>query len=68
METMVSLPPEEMSRVTVRLPLFWAKRPAVWFVQAEEQFTLTGISSERTKFCDHWYTVKLEDILTSPPV
>jgi hypothetical protein len=40
--------------------LFWAERPAVWFTQAEAQFTLAGISSNKMKFChvmsqlDHW--------------
>jgi hypothetical protein len=41
----------QISRVAVRLPPFWAERPAVWFSQAEEQFTLAGISTEQTKFC-----------------
>jgi hypothetical protein len=59
--------------VAVRLPPFWAKRPAVWFAQAEAQFFLTGVSSETTKFfrvisqLDHRYAVEVEDIITSPP-
>jgi hypothetical protein len=74
METTESSPPAEISRVAVRLSLFWAEWPAVWFVQTEEQFTLAGISGERTKFCyvishlDHRYTAEVKDILTSPPV
>jgi hypothetical protein len=57
----------------MRLPPFWAKRPAVWFAQAEVQFTLAGISSEQTKFCyvisqlDQRYASEVEDIITSPP-
>ncbi|PNF14234.1 hypothetical protein B7P43_G12202 [Cryptotermes secundus] len=43
--------PTETPRIAVRLPPFWAERPAVWFAQAEAQFTLAGISSEQTKFC-----------------
>jgi hypothetical protein len=34
----------------MRFPLFWAERPAVWFAQAEAQFYLAGVSSEKTKF------------------
>jgi hypothetical protein len=57
----------------MRLPQFWAERPAVWFAQAEAQFSLAGISSEQTKFCymilqlDQCYTLEVEDIITSPP-
>jgi hypothetical protein len=35
--------------VTVRLPPFWAERPAVWFDQTEAQFFLAGVNSENTK-------------------
>ena len=44
----------------------------MWFAQAEAQFTLAGISSERIKFChmisqlDHRYATEVEDIITSP--
>jgi hypothetical protein len=57
--------------VAVQLPPFWAERPAVWFAQAEAQFTLAGISCEQTKFCyvisqlDR-YTAEVEDIIISP--
>ena len=63
----------EVPRVAVRLPPFWPERPAVWFAQAEAQFTLAGISSERIKFChvisqlDHRFAIEVEDIITSPP-
>jgi hypothetical protein len=50
MEAMDGTQPAEISRVAIRLPPFWAERPAVWFAQAEAQFSLTGISSERKKF------------------
>ncbi|PNF31836.1 hypothetical protein B7P43_G08919 [Cryptotermes secundus] len=65
--------PTETPRIAVRLPPFWGDRPAVWFAQAEAQFTLAGISSERTKFChvisqlDQRYASEVEDIITSPP-
>jgi hypothetical protein len=59
--------------VAVRLPPFWAERPAVWFAQAEAQFFLACISSETTKFyhvvsqLDQRYATELEDVITSPP-
>jgi hypothetical protein len=65
--------PAEISRVAVRLAPFWAERPAVWFAQAEAQFSLAGISSERTKFnyvisqLGQRYAAEVEDIITSPP-
>jgi hypothetical protein len=65
--------PAEVSTVAVRLPPFWAERPAVWFAQAEAQFTLAGISSEKTKFyyvisqLEHQYASEVEDIIISPP-
>jgi hypothetical protein len=40
----------ETARVAVRLPAFWTERPSLWFTQAEAQFSLAGISNERTKF------------------
>jgi hypothetical protein len=40
-----------VSRMVVRLPPFWPEQPAMWFAQAEAQFTLAGISTENTKFC-----------------
>jgi hypothetical protein len=73
MQTTESSVPAEISRVAVRLPPFWAERPAVWFAQAEAQFTLAGINSERTKFyyiisqLDNRYATEVEDIITSPP-
>jgi hypothetical protein len=71
METAGNLPPAEVSRVAVRLPPFWAERPAVCFAQAEAQFSLAGISSEKTKFfhvisqLDHRYAAEVEDLITS---
>jgi hypothetical protein len=51
MQTMDNSAPAEISTVAVRLPPFWAKRPAIWFAQAKAQFTLAGITSEQIKFC-----------------
>jgi hypothetical protein len=54
MEAMDETKHEEISRVAVRLPPFWAER----FAQAEAQFSLAGISSERTKF--HYVIAQLD--------
>jgi hypothetical protein len=59
--------------MVVRLPPFWAERPAIWFAQAEAQFTLAGISSEQTKFyyvisqLERQYASEVEDMIISPP-
>jgi hypothetical protein len=59
--------------VAVRLPPFWAEQPDVWFAQAEAQFSLAGITTERTKFhhvisqLDHRYAAEVRDIIISPP-
>jgi hypothetical protein len=73
MEAADGTQPAEISRVAVRLPPFWAERPAVWFAQAEAQFSLAGISSGRRKFnyvtsqLDQRSAAEVEDIITSPP-
>jgi hypothetical protein len=73
MEAADSSPPAEVSRVAVRLPPFWAERPAVWFAQAEAQFFLAGVNIEKTKLfhiisqLDHRYAAKVKDKITSPP-
>jgi hypothetical protein len=65
--------PAEVSRVAVRLAPFWAERPAVWFAQAEAQFSLASISTETTKFyhviaqLGHRYAAEVEDVITSLP-
>jgi hypothetical protein len=72
MQTTDSSVPAGISRVAVRLPPFWAERPAAWFALAEEQFTLAGIISEQTKFryviskWDERYVEILKDIIISP--
>jgi hypothetical protein len=63
----------DILRVAVRLPQFWAERPAVWLAQAVARFSLAGISDDRTKFYHkisqlvHRYAAEVEDIIISPP-
>jgi hypothetical protein len=57
----------------VRLAPFWAEWLPVWLAQGDAQFTLTGISSEQTKFyyvisqLDHKYAKEVENVITVPP-
>lgn len=67
------LPAKEICGISVKLPPFWADRPAVWFVQAEAQFHLAGIKSDMTKFShiisiiDQKLIGEIEDIVMHPP-
>ena len=59
-------------RTAVRLPPFWPDRPALWFAQAEAQFELAALTSERTKLnylishLDHRHSAEVENVVTSP--
>lgn len=61
--------PAELHRVDVRVPPFYAQRPALWFAQLESQFVLAGITREETKFhyaisqLDPVYAAEVEDII-----
>jgi hypothetical protein len=41
---------EHIYRAAVHLPPFWPDRPGLWFAQAEAEFALASISSDKTKF------------------
>jgi hypothetical protein len=66
--------PTVASRVAAWLQPFWAKGPTIWFRLAEAQFSLAGITEEKTKFycilskLDHSYAVEVQDIVTSAPL
>lgn len=63
----------QVNRVAVKLPPFWADKPAVWFAQAEAQFKIAGITSDDTRFnyivgnLDQRLAGEIEDIMTKPP-
>ena len=40
----------EVTAVSVKLPTFWQKSPAAWFIQAEAQFHLRNITCDPTKY------------------
>ena len=60
-------------RPAVRLPPFWPDRPGLWFAQAEAQFALDSVTSERTKFkyvisqLEYMHAAEVEDIIVAPP-
>lgn len=62
-----------VSKVSVKVPPFYAEKPALWFAQVEAQFSVSGISADATKYnlvisqLDPRYAEEIEDILTSPP-
>ena len=59
--------------MTVRLPPFWPDRPGLWFTQAVNQFSLTAVTSETTKFnyvvsqLEYRNVPEVEDIIVSLP-
>lgn len=63
-----------IDRVAIKIPPFWAHYPELWFRQVENQFALSGITSDDTKF--HYitgnlkarYAADVRDILFNPPV
>ena len=40
----------KVSAVSVKLPPFWPDKAVLWFVQAESQFHLRNITTDKTKF------------------
>lgn len=73
---MMDLPEEtitSVSRLAVRLPMFWPHNPALWFTQVEASFQYAGITADSTKFAlvvsqlEHRYAAEIEDVITAPP-
>lgn len=66
-------PTPSVSKVSIKLPPFWADRPAVWFAQIEAQFEISGITADSTKYnyvisqLDTKHAAEIEDIITQPP-
>ncbi|XP_064485123.1 uncharacterized protein LOC135397445 [Ornithodoros turicata] len=42
--------PPSLAGVAVKLPPYFDRNPAVWFLQAEAQFNLAGVSSQQTRY------------------
>ncbi|XP_072142645.1 uncharacterized protein [Dermacentor andersoni] len=41
---------QDVSAVSIRLPPYWDRNPALWFLQAESQFILSGVHTEQRKY------------------
>ena len=59
--------------VSLKLPTFWTSQPEVWFVQAEAQFNLRGITADDTRYfyvlaaLDQQTATRLLDLISQPP-
>lgn len=66
-------PPDSIFKVSAKLPPFWTDRPSVWFAQVESQFSISGITTEQTKYdyvvaqLDSRLISEVEDIISNPP-
>ena len=64
---------DETNAVRLKLPTVWTSQPQVWFQQAQAQFTISGITSDQTKYAytiaalDQDTAVRLLDLLRAPP-
>lgn len=63
----------EIFKVGIRVPPFWPEEPEIWFAQVEGQFTISGITSDATKFnyvigqLDHQFSMEVKDVIINPP-
>ncbi|XP_064481083.1 uncharacterized protein LOC135394293 [Ornithodoros turicata] len=65
--------PTSVTAVSIKLPPFWDRNPPTWFIQAEAQCHLSGITAQTTKF---YYVIaalspsaadEVYDVIASPP-
>ena len=63
----------QVHRVGVKLPVFWPYKTALWFAQADAQFSIANITQDATKYSyivshlDSRYAADVEDIILNPP-
>jgi hypothetical protein len=53
-----------LAAVSIKLPTFWADNPEDWFRQAEAQFDLSNVTTQRTKF-HHVLVVLPKEVINS---
>ncbi|XP_065291502.1 uncharacterized protein [Dermacentor albipictus] len=64
---------QDVSAVSIRLPPYWDRNPAVWFLQAESQFILSGVRTEQRKYhlvvsaLSPTAAEEVADLLSGPP-
>ena len=72
MEMTPTQPEPAVHGVTMRLPIFWRDRPAVWFAQVEAQFETSSVTRQKTKFkyvvaqINQQQAAEVEDIIIGP--
>lgn len=55
------------------MPEFWPDKPAIWFAQAEAQFTISSITQDSTKYSyivaqsDSRHATEVEYVIMDPP-
>ena len=65
---------EQLSAVSLKLPIFWPDKAAVWFAQIEAQFSIRGIQTDDTKYhyvvaaLDQDVATRVLDLLQAPPI
>lgn len=71
----LNLPPQPSNKTSprIRLPPYWDRNPAVWFLQAESQFVLSGVCTEQCKYhlvvsaLSPTAAEEVADLLSTPP-
>ena len=57
----------------IKLPPFWASKPEIWFAQIEAQFTLSRVTSDKTKYnlvianLPFEIIANIYDVIANPP-
>lgn len=63
----------QVNKIAFRAPPFWPSDPELWFVHLEDQFELSGITQDTTKFShvlsqlDMRTSQEVRDVLVKPP-
>lgn len=64
---------QSIEKLSIKLPLFWSAKPDIWFMQIEAQFSLSKITSDKTKYnlvitsLPHEVIATIYDVIIKPP-